>query len=56
MMICVALQLQGEGCYTLQRVCAFFLIKGYCNAHAFVVVIMLTLRDKLLKGCYTMQR
>ena len=24
MMICAALQLQGEGCYTLQRVCEFF--------------------------------
>ena len=24
MMICAALQLQGEGCYTLQRVCAYF--------------------------------
>ena len=24
MMICAALQLQGEVCYTLQRVCAFF--------------------------------
>ena len=28
MMICAALQLQGEGCYTLQRVCAFFSIKA----------------------------
>ena len=28
MMICVALQLQGEGCYTLQRVCVFFSIKA----------------------------
>ena len=27
MMICAALQLQGEGCHTLQRVCAFFSIK-----------------------------
>ena len=28
MMICAALQLHGEGCYTLQRVCAFFSIKA----------------------------
>ena len=28
MMICAALQLQGEGCYTLQRVCVFFSIKA----------------------------
>ena len=28
MMICAALQLQGEGCYTLERVFAFFSIKA----------------------------
>ena len=27
MMICAAFQLEGEGCYTLQPVCAFFSIK-----------------------------
>ena len=48
-------ELQDEGCYTLQRVCAFFSIKAsrLDDAHAFAV--METLRDKLLKGCYTMQ-
>ena len=59
MMICAALQLQGERCDTLQRVCAFFFsIKARTldDAHAFAVVVMETLRDKLLKGCYTMQR
>ena len=58
MMICAALQLQGEGCYTLQRVYAFFPKKlvDCCNAHAFAVVVMETLRNKLLRGCYTMQR
>ena len=57
-MICAALQLQGEGCYTLQHVCAFFSIKARTldDAHAFAVVVMETLRDKLLKECYTMQR
>ena len=49
MMICAALQLQGEECYTLQRVCAFFSIK------ATVVDWMMRMRSQLLlwKHCET---
>ena len=32
MMICAALQLQGEECYTLERVCAFFFDKSQQTA------------------------
>ena len=51
MMICAALQLQGEGCYTLQRVCVLFSMKASRLAGAMrsqYVVVMETLRDKLL--------
>ena len=59
MMICAALQLQGERGVTRCNAFVNFFRKKLvdcCNAHAFAVVVMETLRDKLLKGCYTMQR
>ena len=56
MMICAALQLQGEGCYMLERVCSYFAIKAFSPFCFYAVVVMETLPDKLLKGCYTIQR